>query len=61
MKAAELVALANEVRRRWPDASLAPNRKGNLNVLSRGTWVAFLDLQSGTIHTLNAAIEFEPC
>ena len=45
----QLVAMADEVMRRWPTGFLVRNQVGNLSVLVDGAYVGYLDFGNGTV------------
>lgn len=51
MTAAQLLAAAEELHRRYPEAELVKNSVGNLAILVDGTYVGYLDLARGEIGT----------
>jgi hypothetical protein len=50
MTPAQLLAGAQEIAERAPDAVLAKNRVGNLAILRDGEMVGWIDLRYGTVH-----------
>lgn len=49
MTPAQLLAGAQAVAERWPDAVLVKNEVGNLAIVSGGEFAGYLDLRTGEV------------